>query len=267
MSANYLKSLQTLAHVDPGDYLPEDQRPVFFLDYDGTLTPIVANPEQAYLSESMRDVVRDIARDLPVAIVSGRERQDVQHLVGLEEVYYAGSHGYDIAGPEGITLELEEAGALVPKLQLLYNRLQQELTGFEGIRLELKRYSLAIHYRNMKPDQTGALQASVAGILDQFSGLSLNGGKKVLEVQPAVRWDKGQAMLWLMRQLDASARPRFPIFIGDDLTDEYAFEKLPASGFGILVGEVDRPTAAQYHLSDVAEVETFLRAVHAYYAA
>jgi trehalose-phosphatase len=267
MSANHLKSLQTLARVDPGDYLPGDQRPVFFLDYDGTLTPIVANPEQAYLSESMRDVVRDIARDLPVAIVSGRERRDVQQLVGLEEVYYAGSHGYDIAGPEGTALELAEAGALIPKLQMLYNQLKEELTAFEGTHLELKRYSLAIHYRNMKPEHTAALQARVTDRLAQFSGLSLNGGKKVLEVQPAVRWDKGQAMLWLMRQLGASERPRFPIFIGDDLTDEYAFEKLPASGFGILVGEVDRPTAAQYYLSDVAEVETFLRAVHAYYMA
>lgn len=254
-----------LPSPDPAEHLPDDQKPMIFLDYDGTLTPIVANPEQAYLSASMRDVVQEVAHDLPVAIVSGRERQDVQQLVGLREVYYAGSHGYDIAGPEGITMELQEAQSLVPELRSLYTRLLHDLLDYNGIQLELKRFSLAIHYRNLDPELASLLQQRVEVSLEQFPDLRLNGGKKVLEVQPAIPWDKGQAMLWLMRQVEDSGTARFPIFIGDDLTDENAFEKMPESGFGILVGQVDHPTAAQYNLSDVTEVEAFLRSVHAYY--
>nr|NIP73230.1 trehalose-phosphatase [Gammaproteobacteria bacterium]NIR30345.1 trehalose-phosphatase [Gammaproteobacteria bacterium]NIR98189.1 trehalose-phosphatase [Gammaproteobacteria bacterium]NIT63856.1 trehalose-phosphatase [Gammaproteobacteria bacterium]NIV20860.1 trehalose-phosphatase [Gammaproteobacteria bacterium] len=78
-----------------------DKRPCLFLDYDGTLTPIVARPELAVLSEALRDTLRRLARRAMVAVISGRDLQDVRERVGLSELYYAGSHGFDIAGPAG----------------------------------------------------------------------------------------------------------------------------------------------------------------------
>ena len=81
-----------------GPHLRE-KRPAVFLDYDGTLTPIVARPELAVLAEEMRRTVRTLAARCPVAIVSGRDRTDVQRLVRIEGLIYAGSHGFDIAGP------------------------------------------------------------------------------------------------------------------------------------------------------------------------
>uniref|UniRef100_A0A453PJ52 Trehalose 6-phosphate phosphatase n=1 Tax=Aegilops tauschii subsp. strangulata TaxID=200361 RepID=A0A453PJ52_AEGTS len=72
---------------------------VMFLDYDGTLSPIVANPDAAYMSDAMREAVRDVAKHFPTAIVSGRCRDKVHNFVGLSELYYAGSHGMDIKGP------------------------------------------------------------------------------------------------------------------------------------------------------------------------
>lgn len=250
---------------DPADYLPANQKPVIFLDYDGTLTPIVNNPREAYLSTSMRDVVSRVAADLPVAIVSGRERKNVQQLVGLEQVYYAGSHGYDISGPDNIRLELSEAQALVPELKACHQQLQDTITGFTGAELELKHYSIAVHYRNLNPAWVDALQAQVNAVLQHFPYLRLKGGKKVFEVQPALDWDKGRAMLWLMDHIGDTSPPSYPIFIGDDLTDETAFEKMPQPGLGILVGPVEWQTAAQYYLPDVREVEAFLMAVHTFY--
>lgn len=77
----------------------EGRQLVFFLDYDGTLTPIVENPYEAVLSDQARSVVRALASRHPTAIVSGRARVTAQEFVQLDEVYYAGSHGFDITGP------------------------------------------------------------------------------------------------------------------------------------------------------------------------
>lgn len=75
------------------------KRVVVFLDYDGTLTPIVSNPDEAYLSSSMRAAVQQVAQTFPTAVISGRGRDKVEAFVQLEELYYAGSHGLDIKGP------------------------------------------------------------------------------------------------------------------------------------------------------------------------
>ena len=95
------------------------RRPVVFLDYDGTLTPIVARPELAILSHGMRSQVEALSRHCPVAIVSGRDRGDVEKLVGLPELVYAGSHGFDIAGPGGMALEHEAGRACLTRTRSL----------------------------------------------------------------------------------------------------------------------------------------------------
>ncbi len=89
------------------------KRLAVFLDYDGTLTPIVARPDLAVLSEAMRQVVRDLAGRCTVAIVSGRDREDVQKLVALDQLIYAGDHGFDISGPAGLSIR-KDAGATSP---------------------------------------------------------------------------------------------------------------------------------------------------------
>ncbi|XP_057801810.1 probable trehalose-phosphate phosphatase G [Salvia miltiorrhiza] len=75
------------------------RRIALFLDYDGTLSPIVDNPDRAFMSNAMRVAVRNVAKYFPTAIISGRSRDKVYEFVGLTELYYAGSHGMDIMGP------------------------------------------------------------------------------------------------------------------------------------------------------------------------
>lgn len=75
------------------------KRVVVFLDYDGTLTPIVSNPDEAKMSQRMRQVVREVGETFPTAIISGRGRAKVENFVQLPELFYAGSHGLDIKGP------------------------------------------------------------------------------------------------------------------------------------------------------------------------
>ena len=78
------------------------RRLAVFLDYDGTLTPIVAHPEDAVLHDRMREIVERLARRCPVAVISGRDLADVRARVAIDDIVYAGSHGFDIAGPGGL---------------------------------------------------------------------------------------------------------------------------------------------------------------------
>src|SRR5437660_11510264 len=84
-----------------------------FLDYDGTLTPIVSHPEDAWLSDSMRQALRSLAERVPVAILSGRDLDDVRGRVLVDGIVYAGSHGSDIAGAGGLRRELGAASLRV----------------------------------------------------------------------------------------------------------------------------------------------------------
>jgi trehalose-phosphatase len=102
-------------------------RLAIFLDYDGTLTPIVSHPEKAFLSHSMRQTLQALAMRASVAILSGRDLDDLQQRVDTDTIIYAGSHGFDIAGPRGLRKEV--ATDFLPKLDMVEKELSKELAG------------------------------------------------------------------------------------------------------------------------------------------
>jgi len=228
-----------------------------FLDYDGTLTPIVERPEAAVLSEDTRAVLRALARRCPLSIVSGRDLADVRSRVGIPELYYAGSHGFDIEGP-GVRHEhpLALAGAL--KLRDAGEEIARGTLGIDGVQLEVKRFAFAVHYRRVREAQVAAVRGAVERALGRHSGLRLSEGKKVLDLQPDIPWDKGRAVLWLLQALQLDREDVLPLYIGDDLTDEDAFRAIADRGFGIAVQENPRRTAARFTLRNPGEVQTFL---------
>jgi trehalose-phosphatase len=235
----------------------EGNRLAIFLDYDGTLTPIVSHPEQAVLSTSMRQTLRKLAT-APVAILSGRDLDDVRQRVGISEIVYAGCHGFDIAGPGGLRKQV--AAEFLPDLDAAEKELRETLDKIAGARVERKRFSLGAHYRHVDAQNVAALQRAVRAVAARHRALRTSEGKKVYELQPDVDWDKGKALVWILESLKATNR--FPIYIGDDLTDEDAFRAVAElRGAGILVSEQPRPTAAGYLLRNPGEVEHFLRAL------
>ncbi|WP_375769492.1 trehalose-phosphatase [Archangium gephyra] len=230
-----------------------------FLDYDGTLSPIVPNPEDARLSDAMRATLVTLARHYPVAIVSGRDLPVLRGFVGLEGVYYAGSHGFEIEGPGGQSFELEEGRALVPELDAAQKELAAGLEAIPGAKLERKRFSVAVHWRHVEVGRAGEVERVVDAVLARHPRLRKSGGKKVFEVQPDIDWHKGRAVQWMLRALRLEGEAVLPVYLGDDLTDEDAFKELEGRGLGLVVrGEVERPTAADYALADVDEVRQFL---------
>jgi trehalose 6-phosphate phosphatase len=226
-----------------------------FLDYDGTLTPIVSRPDQAVLLNSTRAILRTLSATMPVAILSGRELQDVRKRVDIDGLVYAGSHGFDIAGPHG--LRRQEAKEFLPALDFAEKEIREKLAGIPGALIERKCFSIAAHYRKVNERDFPKLERAVREVAARRQELRMIDGKKVYELLPNIDWDKGKAVLWLLENLGLECAN--PIYIGDDRTDEDAFRALERCGVGILVSEQPRPTAASYSLKDPAEVERFLR--------
>ena len=228
-----------------------------FLDYDGTLTPIVERPEAAVLAEDTRVVLCSLVQHCTVAVVSGRDLEDVRRRVGIVELYYAGCHGFDIQGP-GVRYEHPLAHAGAAKLREVAEEIARDVRGIGGVELEAKRFALAVHYRRAREAEAPAVRGAVERALARHSGLRLSEGKKVLDLQPDIPWDKGRAVLWLLQALRLERKDVLPLYVGDDLTDEDAFRALAERGVGIAVHEDRRPTAARFTLRNPGEVRTFL---------
>ncbi len=233
-------------------------RPALFLDYDGTLTPIVNRPEDAALGEDVRVALRRAADVLPVVIVSGRDRPAVERFIAIDDLIYAGSHGFDIRGPGGMSREHDAGREHLPALDAAESMLQDELGGVPGAQVERKRYAIAIHYRNVDDADVPAVESAVHRARDAHRGLRRTGGKKVFELRPDVDWHKGRAVLWLLEAMRLGEGASTPIYVGDDETDEDAFRALSGIGIGIRVGAAEEETAANYRLEDVDDVRRFL---------
>jgi trehalose 6-phosphate phosphatase len=232
------------------------RRLAVFLDYDGTLTPIVARPELATLDEGMRERLRALADAWPTHAISGRAVDDVRRLLGIDSLWVAGSHGFDIAPPRGERGRKQVAPESEADVHAAAAELRRATAPIAGVLVEDKRFSVAVHHRLVAPSSVPAVESAVQEVAAHHPALRETLGKKVLHLQPAVDWDKGKALLWL---LDAAGHRRsIPIYLGDDVTDEDAFAAVSDRGVGILVTEQRRPTAARYTLRDPTEVGTFL---------
>jgi trehalose-phosphatase len=231
------------------------QRLALFLDYDGTLSAIVDDPSAADMTPGMREALEALARRWPVAVVSGRERSDVAERVGLEGLYYAGSHGFDIAGPD-LAHEYEAGVEALPALDTAEAALRDELAEVPGVIVERKRFSLAVHYRMAAVAEVPRVEAAVRG--RGGGGLRIDDGKKLFELKPDVDWNKGRAVGWLLDTLGLAGQAT-PIYVGDDRTDEDAFRWLRTRGLGVFVGGAGEASAARYRVGDPAEVEMLLR--------
>jgi trehalose 6-phosphate phosphatase len=264
MAKNISDLPHALAHGDELTRLLDVRSPAVFLDYDGTLTPIVDRPEDAVISHGMRRTVRQLAGRCPVCVVSGRDRRVVHELIGLDDLIVAGSHGFDIWSPEG-TIGREEGAEFETLLDEVRARLHEELVPIEGALVEPKRSSVAAHYRLVSDEERPRVKEVVDTILAEYPDeLKVTPGKMVYEIQPKIEWDKGRAILYLLETLELDRDDVVPLYLGDDVTDEDAFEILAGRGVGIFVGSPDDPevaersTAADYILLSTEEVRQFL---------
>ena len=240
------------------------RRPAIFLDYDGVLTPIVSQPDLALISPDMRSAVRRLAEVTTVAVVSGRDLEDVRSKVGVEGIHYAGSHGFDIVGPDGRPAAPELEELFDPYLEPLADAtetVEHELSHLDGVLVERKRFASAIHYRNVDRARVADVEGAVRDAASRFPNLAVTSGKEIFEFRPDLDWDKGRAVEWLIDQIGIDVERQIPVYLGDDVTDEDAFRALRATGLGVVVGTDGPDTLATFALEDCDAVRRFLTAV------
>jgi trehalose 6-phosphate phosphatase len=234
--------------------LPTTEPWLIGLDYDGTLTPIVADPRLAHLDPAMRETLRTLAQcpQTQVAIISGRALTDVQARVAVPELTYAGNHGLEIAGPLGHFRE-PTAAAQQPALHALALELTERCRSLPGVVVENKGLTLSVHYRHASLGTVAELFPLVETVLDHApQRFRLTHGLRVFEVRPRVDWHKGAALHWLRTRTPASVVS----YLGDDQTDEDAFAAIP-EGITVRVGE-QPASAARFHVPAPTSVPAVL---------
>lgn len=225
-----------------------------FLDLDGTLIEFAARPDAVEVGEELRDLLvgLSVRLDGRIAVISGRSLDDLSAQLRIDALALAGSHGLETRSAEGVVHSCEES----PGLDLAI----AELTDFAAendLLIEPKPGSVALHFR-LRPEIAEAAETFACATATRY-GLMVQRGAMVVELRlPGA--DKGTIVRQFM------AEPPFmsgsPVFVGDDLTDEHAFEAaIELGGAAVLVGD-ERATAANYRLSSVDAVRAWLGSAH-----
>jgi len=231
-------------------------RCLLLLDYDGTLTPIRKHPKLAHLSLKQKLFLKKLARrpEVLMAVISGRKLSDIKRRVGIRNIIYVGNHGYEIfaCGKHWIH---PVAKKFIPRLKKIKALLKNNLR-YRGVHIENKGLTLSVHYRLLPKKILPAFNKLFARTIKPWPGMiKITHGKKVLEIRPPVDWDKGKAVKWVVNKLGLG--DYWPVYIGDDKTDEDAFRVINNKGMTIHVGGGN--TSAKMRIKNINGVYRYLR--------
>ena len=224
------------------------RQPMLAFDFDGTLAPIVAHPDDAHVPREVSQRLVRLAQRLPVAVITGRSLADVRGRLDFAPHYIVGNHGAE-----------EVEGALPPAAAHALDSLRERIAAHadelraHGVSLEDKDYSLALHYRQA-PDPGEALLAIEQVLQGMAPGLRRFGGKCVVNVVSAGLPDKGDALAALVRRAGVAAA----VFVGDDVNDEAVFVRADPDWLTVRIGRDDPLSRAMYFLDSESELAALL---------
>lgn len=236
-----------------------------FLDYDGTLVPIAKHPSKAVLPEPTRRLLRELNAQPGIwtAIVSGRSLEDVRRMVKVDTICYVGNHGLELQGPE-----MSHVNPLAkksrPLMEEIARKLQAGIRRVPGAWVEKKGLTLSVHSREVLPTDRLLVRNRFHAVLRPYQikkQVRVTSGKEVFEVRPPVHWTKGTMVKWLLaRRAGLSSKGTvLPVYIGDDTTDEDAFEAVGNKGITVLVGRSNLLSLAGYRVAAPADAVRFLK--------
>lgn len=231
----------------------ESQRPVFFLDYDGTLAWIASRPELAKLPMAARISLERLSQRWPVHVLSGRSRADVEEMIPISGCRFQGDHGFELDVPTPLVLRKIDRRPL----DLLEASLAETVGKLRGVFFERKAYTLAVHHRLAEPGAESRIRRAIYELLPSFPGWSVEPGRRVFEIRPSLVWGKGQAIDYLLAE-SKDSEGVLPVVVGDDDTDESAFRTLGQRALTIHVSAFARPSSAQYRVKNPTDVHRFL---------
>lgn len=233
---------------------------LLFSDFDGTLTPIRNRPSECSLDPAVRHILSSLAGQacVSLAIVSGRQIDDLRSQVGVSGITFVGNHGLEIAGPNVSFCETRAASA-AGHLDCLVMDVAKAVSQFHGAWVEHKGLSASVHFREVAAIERLRLIACVQRVCEPSIAsrqFQLRPGKMVLEIRPMIEWNKGSAVCWLATRFTTGDQRPLVLYFGDDESDEDVFASLPV-GVTVRVGD-DCPTLARYSARDTEEVRWFL---------
>ncbi|MFQ6230932.1 trehalose-phosphatase [Nocardia sp. NPDC002869] len=237
--------------------LLEIENPAVLMDFDGTLAEIVTDPAAAEMVEGAAATLADLAARCPVAVLSGRGLDDLRARMPIPGIWLAGSHGVELMAPDGTrhlpgALPGTEAG-----LARAAAELRARLGDIGGVTVEHKRFAVAVHFR-VATDTDADRVVALVGEVGRARGLRVTSGRKVVELRPDIDWNKGDALRWILEQVDG---PVAPLYIGDDTTDEDAFDLVGPDGVAVVVRAAEntgRYTSAHFSVDGPRRVADLL---------
>jgi trehalose-phosphatase len=238
--------------------IQQAQNLFLFLDYDGTLTPIVSRPELALFPSKVKRHLEKL-RNLPkvhLAIISGRSLEDVREKVGVSGIIYVGNHGLEFENPAGRYKKILSS-ARTRELKRITQNLQNSLKEIPGILFEEKGPILSVHYRNVPQKFLALIPQILEEELRKWRDRwKMASGKMVYEIRPKVDFHKGEAVREILKTFPSPGL--LPIYLGDDQTDEDAFRVLKGQGISVFIGPGGLPSEADFFLRNTDEVLEFL---------
>ncbi|KAK4489654.1 hypothetical protein RD792_005466 [Penstemon davidsonii] len=215
----------------------EGKQIIVFLDYDGTLSPIVDDPDLAFMSDPVYEFVK------------------------LDEIYYAGSHGMDIMGPPLHVKSYDDKFQSNIIDEKMLKELKKGTCEVPGASVEDNGFCVSVHYRHVLNKDYDILDEIIQNVLSEYNCFHVTRGIKVIEIRPSIKWNKGDALVYLLDTFGFDgSKDVIPFYLGDDKTDEDAFKVLESRGQGypIIVSSVPKETSASHSLRDPSEVLSFL---------
>lgn len=237
---------------------------LIFCDYDGTLTAIAETPDKAVITKGIKELINELSQtsDCRIVIISGRTIKDIRSKVRLKNVIYAGNHGLEINGC-GFRFKAQVSRRYKNVLRTIKNDLASKLLCISGVLLEDKGISVSVHYRLVSGDDVPFVKAIVGDVVLSYmesEEVKVKHGKKVIEIMPPIEWSKGKAALWILKKQRGLLKKKWilPVYFGDDITDEDAFDVLRNKGITVFVGK-SKVSKAKYYLKNTEEVAKILR--------
>ena len=235
---------------------------LLFLDYDGTLVSFKNRPQDVVTSDEVKTVINSLLQNqkYTVIIVTGRTFNEIKQLLDIDRLSFAALHGLQIELSNGKNYIWKPKDNIRKILENIKKLTEDKFQNEKGIYLEDKELALAFHYRMLAEGKIQDVLKRFIKIIktvDTSNCLDILHGAKVVEIRPA-GWDKGKAVELIMNKV-AKSKNLLALYIGDDATDEDAFEQIEKQGITVFVAnKTNRSTSAKYWLKDTDDVFMFL---------
>jgi trehalose-phosphatase len=236
---------------------------VVMLDVDGTLAPIAPVFDQARVPVETQKVISSLVEQpsVHVALVTGRGGATAKRMVGVENLWVVGNHGFEIQGPNGEDFADPNVATYRDVIATAAARLQPKISAMQGVIIENKAITLSVHWRLAPADIAPSLRNVVDEVANSL-GLRVTDGKRIFEIKPPALIDKGTAVLALAERLTNGGDGGSIVFAGDDVTDEDAIRALrahhPRAVTIRVIGEENPPTEAEFSVHGTEAMRQFL---------